>query len=577
MDLSSMWNSLPLPGRGRTRARTVLEIDLQRGVLTSPPDNPLAALRSINAASLQALAEGLREAAKDDRVAGLLLRVGEHSHLDLAGLQELGLLVREFGEKKPTVAFAETFGEFGNAVATYTLATQADQVWLQPTGQVGLSGVHVTATLLRGLLEKGGLEPQFGQRKEYKSAADQFAAREVTPAHREMLQRLADSVLETCVQTIAERRGKDVEQVRALVDRAMLSADEALAEGLVDRIGYRDEVYDAVLGEWGAETDDLKFVHRYAAGATSKRRLRELADRGAPAVGVVTLRGAIVTGRGRPGAGPNGHEAGSDVVAEQLRAARRDDRVKAVLLRIDSPGGSAVASDVIWREVGRVRESGRPVIAQMGSVAASGGYYAAMGADEIVALPGTLTGSIGVLAGKFVARGTYDLLGLVREGIDAGRHAGMLSADRRFTDEEWALLDRWLDAVYADFTRKAAQGRGMDLTELEPLARGRVWTGADAQRHGLVDHLGGAETALRRACERAGLQREGVVLKHLGQPGLLGRFQPAASSESPTGGVTAAGWAGPLTPEGLLQRVLGLAGLPTGLGVLSLPWRVELH
>lgn len=577
MDLSSMWNSLPLPGRGRTRARTVLEIDLQRGVLTSPPDNPLAALRSINAASLQALAEGLREAAKDDRVAGLLLRVGEHSHLDLAGLQELGLLVREFGEKKPTVAFAETFGEFGNAVATYTLATQADQVWLQPTGQVGLSGVHVTATLLRGLLEKGGLEPQFGQRKEYKSAADQFAAREVTPAHREMLQRLADSVLETCVQTIAERRGKAVEQVRTLVDRAMLSADEALAEGLVDRIGYRDEVYDAVLGEWGAETDDLKFVHRYAAGATSKRRLRELANRGAPAVGVVTLRGAIVTGRGRPGAGPNGHEAGSDVVAEQLRAARRDDRVKAVLLRIDSPGGSAVASDVIWREVGRVRESGRPVIAQMGSVAASGGYYAAMGADEIVALPGTLTGSIGVLAGKFVARGTYDLLGLVREGIDAGRHAGMLSADRRFTDEEWALLDRWLDAVYADFTRKAAQGRGMDLTELEPLARGRVWTGADAQRHGLVDHLGGAETALRRACERAGLQREGVVLKQLGQPGLLGRFQPAASSESPTGGVTAAGWAGPLTPEGLLQRVLGLAGLPTGLGVLSLPWRVELH
>ncbi|MGD7732728.1 signal peptide peptidase SppA [Propionibacteriaceae bacterium G57] len=566
----------------RRHRPTVLEIDLGRGVLTAPPDNPLAALRMLNAASMHALRDGLRAAAKDERVAGLVVRVTDGG-LGLAELQELGQLVSEFGTHKPTVAWAESFGELGNAMGLYTLATHANSVWVQPSGGVGLGGVHVGITLLRGLLDKGGVEPQFAQRHEYKSAGEQFSAHEVSDANREMTQRLADSILEQCVETIAANRHLGADRVRELVDEAMFTPDEALAAGLVDHIGYRDEVYAHFLDQVNAARDDLQFVHRYENATAPRRQAQKLLHRDAPLVGVVTLRGGIVTGRGRPG-GPGGQDAGADVVTEHLRAACRDDRIKAVVLRINSPGGSAVASDSIWRAVKQVRSSGRPVVAQMGPVAASGGYYAAMGADRIVAQPATLTGSIGVVAGKFVLSGTYDLLGLVHEGLDAGRHAGMLASDRGLSDEEWALLNAWLDQVYADFVAKAAEGRGMAVDELEPLARGRVWTGRDAHERGLVDELGGFEQAVQQACELAGLRREGTETKQLPALGMLARFQPANSSESLGGQGVVLPQVG---PEAMLARCLSAAGLSalgltsggSGLqvGALAMPWQFSVR
>lgn len=549
----------------------VLEIDLGRGVLTAPPDNPLAALKMINAASMHALREGLRAAAKDERVAGLVVRVTEGSGLGLADLEELGDLVAAFGTSKPTVAWAESFGELGSAVPLFAFATRAGKVWLQPSGQVGLAGVHVSITLLRGLLEKGGVEPEFAQRKEYKSAGEQFAAHEISDANREMTGRIAESVLDQAVGTIAAQRGLTVERVRELVDQAVLSADEALAAGLVDRIGYRDEVYAAVLAEWGSSVEGLQFVHRYDAAHAPRRTAGRALHRKGAEIGVVSLRGGIVTGRGRPGGGPGGQVAGADVVTEHLRAAAADERVKAVVLRIDSPGGSAVASDSIWRAVHQVREAGKPVVAQMGGVAASGGYYAAMGADRITALPSTLTGSIGVVAGKFVLEQTFEKLGLKHEGISAGRHAGMLSSDRRLTEEEWQLLNAWLDQIYEEFVTKAAQGRGKDFDEMEALARGRVWTGRDAHERGLVDELGGFEQAVAQACSLAGLDRDKVTLKQVPTLGLLARFQPANSSQSMAGaGLTLS----PTGPEALLQRGLDLLGGPARLpwGALSMPW-----
>lgn len=554
----------------------VLEIDLGRGVVTAPPDNPLAALRILNAASMHALRDGLRAAATDDRVAGLVVRVTEGSGLSLADLQELGDLVAAFGRTKPTVAWSESFGELGSALPLYAFAARARQVWLQPSGQVGLAGVHVGITLLRGLLDKGGIEPEFAQRKEYKSAGEQFAAHEISDANREMMQRIADSVLEQSVEVIAQARGLEPERVRDLVDQAALTPDEALAAGLIDRIGYRDEVYAAVLSEWGAQTESLQFVHRYDAAAAPRRKAAQALHRKNPEIGVVTLRGAIVTGRGRPGGGPGGQQVGADVVTEHLRAAAADDRVKAVVLRIDSPGGSAVASDSIWRAVQQVRDSGRPVVAQMGAVAASGGYYAAMAADRIVALPSTLTGSIGVVAGKFVMEQTYQKLGLKHEGLSAGRHAGMLATDRRLTDEEWQILNAWLDQIYEDFVAKAAQGRDMDVAELEPLARGRVWTGSDAQQRGLVDELGGLEVAVEQACALAGLQRDQVTLKQVPALGVLARFQPANSSESMGGSGLGLPQGG---PEALLQRGLALLGggsLPP-VGALTMPWNFTVQ
>ena len=572
---------------GKSVETKVLEIDLARGVVSAPPDNPLAALRLINAASMNALREGLRHAATDDQVAGLVVRVTEHPSLALAQLQELGELVAEFDRHKPTVAFAESFGEAGSALSSYTLATHCRQIWLQPSGELGLTGVHVGITLLRGLLEKGGVEPQFAQRHEYKSAGEQFSAHQISDANREMMQRLADSIFEQSVERISARRGVDAESVRALIDRGLLTPEEALAGGLIDRIGYRDEMFTEVWSSWGAKAKDekaLQFVHRYEAAHAGPRRARQTLDRAAPQVGVVTLRGPIVTGRGRPAQGGQG-QAGADVICEQLRAAGRNDRIKAVVLRIDSPGGSAVASDSIWRAVTQLRASGRPVVAQMGALAASGGYYSAVGADAIVALPATLTGSIGVVAGKFVLEQTYRKLGLVHEGLGAGRQADFFAADAPWNQEQWDLLNGFLDRIYADFVAKAAQGRGMGVEELEPLARGRVWTGADAHQRGLVDQLGGLEVALQKACDLASINRDRAQVHQLPALGLFDRLQPANNSESVSASASALTelGLGASGPDALLQRGLRFLGLtntslPTDqVGVLTMPWQLTIR
>lgn len=566
----------------RRRQPTVLELDLSRGLVAPGARDPRRALRMLHAPSMRSIREGLRAGARDDRVVGLLVHVGE-CPLSLTEADEVGALVAEFGDAKPTVAHTETFGEMTSGLAGYRLASHAQQVWLQPSGALGLTGVALQVTLLRGALDKAGVEPQFGQRHEYKTAANQFTASEVTVAQREMMQRIADSVLDDTVTRVAGRRGLAVEDVRAAVATAPLTAARALELGLVDHVGYRDEVHTWAREQWGEEVDgervvDLHYVHRYAREQGAPGLVRSLTDKQRAAVGVVGVQGAIVTGPGQPG-GFGQPSAGADTVAAHLRAAAADEQVKAVVLRVDSPGGSYVASDTIRREVVRLRESGRPVVAVMGDVAASGGYFVSMGATEVVAGAATLTGSIGVLAGKLVTRGLTDKLDLVREEMVAGERAGMFSTLRGFDDSDWAVLDAWLDDVYADFTAKAAADRGLPLETLEPLARGRVWTGADAAERGLVDHVGGTSLALDRACELAGLERDDVAVRPVPASAFLAQLRPARSSESPRGQVAAAA-ATPgklLTggPEAALSRLARLGGLHLP-GVLALPWRLTL-
>lgn len=560
MKLTELLDKLP----SRPGGTAVLELDLARGLLEVRPTNPLQALQALNATTMGALRSHLHEAARDPRVVGLIVHAVNPGQ-PMAVLDEVGELVETFGRGHPTAAWAESYGEMTNSLAAYKLASAAHRVWVQPTGHVGIGGVELDIVLLKGLLGKAGITPQFGQRKEYKTAADQLAADEVTPANREMMTRLAESLVADAVATIARRRRLDRATVRSAVDESPLAAGRALELGLVDALGYRDEVYADCLGRWSAAGEQLRFVQRWRPRRTIAGTLRR--PRGK--VAVVPLRGGIVTGRGGPGMG--GESVGSDVVDEHLRACLRDDDVAAVILAIDSPGGSAVASDFIRRSVLRVKESGRPVVARMGSVAASGGYYAAMGCSEIVAQPTTLTGSIGVLAGKFVTRGLYERLGIKRESVRVGARAGMLSAGSEFSEEDWAKLDEMLDRIYADFTTFAAADRGMDLAELEPLARGRVWTGADAAERGLVDHLGGARLALERACALAGLDPERVQLIRAGRAGMVERLLPANSSESVSAAMPSA-W----SPEDLLARVAASLGLPFA-GALSLPWRIEIR
>ncbi|WP_370249585.1 signal peptide peptidase SppA [Nocardioides sp.] len=602
---------LRLPGRA-AGPRTVLEIDLSDGVVLRPPATPLEALRLRQAPSLRALREGLQRAATDDAVLGLQVHVGS-CPLTLPEVDEVGDLIEEFGRHKPTLAWTESFGELLGDLPAYRLAVRAERIWVQPTGTVGLTGAAMAVTLLRGGFDKLGIEPQFGQRHEYKSAADQFAAPEITPAVREMVQRLVDSVVEDTVALVARRRGLDVATVRALIERAPLSAADALAAGLVDHLGYHADLQEWCRATWTPAWEP-RYVHRYAADTGSADALRTLARgagaaagrpaRGERRIGVVDVTGPIVMGPG------TSRQAGGERIAARLRALREDDDVAGVLLRVDSPGGSYIASDAIRAEVRALRGAGRPVIAQMRSVAASGGYFVAMGADEIVAQPTTITGSIGVLGGKFVLRGLLDRLGIVRETVTSGPQAALMAADRPFTEQERAVLEGWLDDVYADFTTKAAADRGLPLDELEPHARGRVWTGADAHARSLVDHLGGTRVALARLAERLDTSPDRLRLRAPGPLDVLRQLRPADSSRDRAaargvgvealaalgarrgpGGLAAVGAvalaaaleAGDAPgavlagrpgggPEALLVRAATRAGLHVPAGVLSLPW-----
>lgn len=583
----------------------VLELDLSRGVLTSAPSSPLVALRMRNATTMRALRDALRHGAQSDSVAGLVVHVGPNP-LPAAIGDEVAELIAEFAKSRPTIAWSESFGELSNATLAYRVASAASEIWLQPSGALGLNGVSAQILLLRGLAEKAGLEPQFAQRHEYKSAAEQFAGKEVSEANREMTTRIAESILDDTIAVVAERRRVDPAKVREIVDASPVSAKVALEAGLVDRLGYRDEVYADLKRRWGRmdsattaanqsqpteHSEDgrptdadgqpdgkvfLQYAHRYAR-AHGEKPWESLLNRSRPAIAVVNVNGSIVTGPSHAG-GPGDTQAGSDTVAAHLREAGRDEKVKAVILRVDSPGGSYIASDVIRREVLQLKKSGRPVIASMGGVAASGGYFVSMAADAIVANPTTLTGSIGVLAGQFVTDELFGKLDLVRERINAGANAGFLSG-ARFSDAQWDTLNSWLDDVYADFTHKAAEDRQLEYGVLEPLARGRVWTGSDAHAKGLVDELGGMGRAIDLAAERIGMNRDDLQLRAVPALPWLDQVKPPESSESGTAAAMAAPSLAELInsgPEGMLAGLAQLAGIASPQGVLSLPWELRI-
>lgn len=559
------------------RRRILLELDLSTAPVELDPDEPLARLRHRGRRDLRATLRALHEAADDPRVVGLLARVG--GPLPWPVMQELRSGLRAFAAGgKPTLAWAQTFAEQPGAMAGYVLATAFDEVWLQPGGEVGLLGVALETTFVRGSLDKLGLEPQFDQRHEYKNAADTIMRTEYTRAHREALDRIVGSVFDGAVEAIAQGRRLDPAVVRSLVDGGPKPAPAARAAGLVDRLGYRDEAWAAMRARIGDEPE-LLFADRWrprrrSLTTTLTRPLtgplgRTLSRPRWPGrrrghVAVVTIQGTIDSGRSRRGL--MGRTAGSDTVGAALRAAAADGRARAVVLRVDSPGGSAVASETIWREVCLLQRA-KPVVVAMGAVAASGGYYVACPADRIVALPATLTGSIGVFGGKVVVQELMARLGLSASSVQRGAHARMFSSRRRFDDDEKANLATALDAIYDDFVAKVAQGRGRSIAQIEAVARGRVWTGRDAVDAGLVDELGGLRDAVRLARSRGGLPENAPVRPaiRLGPLARLGRPRNSADPRASTG-------------SGLLGIPDGTADLGAELAaVLGLPAAATLR
>ncbi|MER7546951.1 signal peptide peptidase SppA [Actinomadura sp.] len=553
--------------RDRRTAPLILELDLTEGIVETPPADPVSAILSMRRTNLRDVLDGLRRARSDSRVRALVVKVS--GGIGLALVQELREAVQALREAgKLTVAWAETYGEGGRGTVPYYLATAFDKIYLQPTGEVGLTGIALEEPFFAGALEKAGIQPRFGKRHEYKTMANTFMEKTYTPEHEESSRRLVTSLGEQITAGVAAARGLPEEKVRELIDRGPFLADEALAEKLVDRLAYRDEVYAALREEFG-EDAQLRFVSRYNRAHGLASRLPQPGRQ--DMVALINGHGPIRLGRsGRggplPGSGP---AMGSDTIGAAFRAAVRDDRVKAIVFRVNSPGGSAVASDAIWREVVLARRAGKPVIVSMGNVAASGGYYVSMAADTIVAQPGTLTGSIGVVVGKAVVSGLLDRVGIGLGAVADGDHARMLSATKDFSDSEWERVNASLDRIYDDFTAKVAEGRDLPRERVHELARGRVWTGADAKDNGLVDELGGIDTALDLARKKAGLASDAPIRVYP-HTSPLERLRPPESSEDRTAASARFdGW-------GSLGGLAARLGLPAA-GPLTLPGAWEIR
>lgn len=494
----------------------ILELDLQELPHETGAFDPLALIRSGGRPPvLRDVVAAIHRAAEDPRVAGLIARV-QLSSAAAGPVQELRAAIADFAAVKPSLAWAETFP----GTLSYYLASAFGEVWMQPSGTVGLIGFATNATFLRTALGKAGIEAQFVARGEYKSAANLFTQDSYTDAHREADTALVQSLHAQVRAAVAESRKLDADVVDALADRAPLLRDDAVQAGLIDRIGFRDEAYDRIAelagaeGATGADDDGAPprlYLGRYAH-ATAESGPTLPGRKAKPAIAVVTVSGAIVSGSGGPQLSPLGNRnVGGDTIAAALREAAADDAVAAIVLRVDSPGGSVTGSETIWRAVQQARAAGKPVVASMGAVAASGGYYISAGTDTIVANQATITGSIGVVTGKLVARALKDRLGVGTDSVRTGANADAWSINAPFTAEQQDQVETEADLFYNDFVARVAQGRNMSTDAVDAVARGRVWTGADAAERGLVDELGGLRTAVRRAKVLAGLDPEAAV------------------------------------------------------------------
>lgn len=516
----------------------VLELDLQSAPPESAGFDPVALLSGAGRPLLlREAVSALHRAAEDPRVAGLIARV----QIDAAApgaVQELREAIVAFTAKKPSLAWAETYP----GTLSYYLASAFGEVWMQPSGTLGLVGFATNALFLRDALDKLGVEAQFIAKGEYKSAPNLFTEDRYTEPHREADTALVNGLRTQVWEAVAASRGIDVATLDALADRAPLLRDDAVTAGLIDRVGFRDEAYARIAELAGAEGvspetggadgDDAPprlYLTRYARA--KRPAVPGVGNR--PRIAVVNVHGPIVSGRGGRQMSPRGgSNAGGDTIAAALREAAADDDVAAIVVRVDSPGGSVTASETIWREVVRARESGTPVVASMGSVAASGGYYVSMAADAIVANPGTITGSIGVVTGKLVARDLKERLGVGSDSVRTNANADAWSINAPFTEEQHAQVAAEAGLFYDDFVARVAEGRRLSVDAVEEVARGRVWTGADALERGLVDELGGLRTAVTRAKALAGIDEDTrVELQILPGASLRDVLRPKPSSQ----------------------------------------------
>lgn len=478
----------------------VLTLDLGAPLSEARSSDPLATLGRQRPLEVTELVLALERASEDPRVAGLVAKLDATAH-GFAVAEEVRAAVRSFrAGGKPAVAWTDSFGELGAGNEGYFIATAFDSIHLQPGGMLGLTGLIAEVPFIVPLLDRLGIEAELTRRSAYKTAFDSVIEPGLTDANREMLNDLLDGLYGTMVTAIAERRGQPAEAVEQLIDSGPLSANEALAAGLVDSLAFRDEVVDRALDAAGSGAE-LIGLDRYARQSSG-----ESEDQAETTIALIVGQGAIQRGS----AGLD-QLIGADDLADQLALAREDEDIDAVVLRLDTGGGSAVASETIGREVTLLREAGKPLVVSMSNATASGGYWIAMGASHIVAQPTTLTGSIGVIAGKPVLADAWDMLGVRWEAVERGENAGFMSLNRPFDETGRERLETSVDALYERFKEGVAAGRGLAPDAVEAIAQGRVWLGEQALGHGLVDELGGLPTARAAAVRLLNLPPDAPV------------------------------------------------------------------
>jgi protease-4 len=519
----------------------VLTLDLREPVEDS---SAATSIFTPKRATVMDVVLGLDAASRDARVKGVVVKLGNGT-LSTAQAQEIGAAIQRFrGHRKFVIAQASAF--FSAGLGDYLAASAANEIWVQPKAPFSPAGTGGGEVFLRGTLDKINALPQLAKRAEYKSAADMFMEKQMTPADREQLTALMNSVYDSAVTQMAANRRIARPEVIAALEASPQFGEDALARHIVDRIGYDDEASAEAKSRAGAGAKLAKFTDY----------VKNVSHIGTANIGLVEAAGEIRDGTAHNSLLNASSGIASDDLSEAIDEAVRDKNIRAIVLRVDSPGGSVTASDQILHAVTVAQKAGKPVVVSMGSVAASGGYYISLSANRIVAEPGTITGSIGVLTGKVSFGKTLGMVGAHAENVAVGKNTLMDSAIEPFTDAQWANLNHQADVIYDDFTSKVAAGRKLPLDKVRDVARGRVWSGADAKTNGLVDALGGFWTAAAQASALSGIPAGDMNFRIYPRPtGLLGRLQEMS------GGLDAG--------LGILGRIESLLDLPPLRAILA--------
>src|SRR5215813_1178184 len=475
---------------------SVLALKISGSMPDFVPDDPFRRIFGGQPQSLGSLLAQFRKAKVDKRISAVLLDI-DISEAGWAKAEEIRSAIEDFRSSgKPVYAYMET-----GLNKDYYIATACDKIFVPPPGELFTIGLAADVMFFRGSLDKLGIYPDMYQIGKYKSAGDTFTQKQMTDAHREYINSLLDDLFGRYLNGIAKARKKSPDEVKALIDDAPYSAAKAKEVGLIDGAMYRDDVEKELKKRLGyKDTDDLRIARSSDYRQISQESLG--LNKG-ERIAIVYSAGDITSGRSTFGG--NGQETiGSDSLVKTINDVAADKSIKAIVLRIDSPGGSGLASDIIWRFI-ETAKAKKPVVVSMSDVAASGGYYIACNANKIVAEPSTITGSIGVVGGKPVIRGLYDWIGVSNEYVLRGTNAGMFRETEKFNDSERAKFEEFLKSTYNDFTSKVAKGRGKDQAYVDSIGQGRVWTGRQGRDNGLVDEYGGLDKAIDIAKQLANI------------------------------------------------------------------------